>query len=262
MTAEPPASPAHPSALLDLTGRCAVVTGAGRGIGAAVARRLAAAGADVVVGHRSGDGDHVANGIVTSGGRAVAVRADVSTSDGARTLLDGAAERFGRVDVLVANAGVQPTAPLAAITDADWDHVLAGSLRSAFVCIRAAAGRLPDGGAVVTIASVEAFQAQRAHAHYAAAKAGVVRLTQAAALELGSGGVRVNAVAPGLIWRDGLDTDCPDGIRRWRDAAPLGRLGHPDDVADAVLFLASPAARWVTGTTLTVDGGVTAVPSW
>ena len=122
-----------------------------------------------------------------------------------------------------------------------------------------AAGR---PGAIVNIASIEGLQPADGHSHYAASKAAVLMHTRAAALELGRHGIRVNAVAPGLIERVDLAADWPDGVRRWQSACPLGRLGQPDDVADAVLFLASDAARWITGATLVVDGGMLTRSTW
>jgi NAD(P)-dependent dehydrogenase (short-subunit alcohol dehydrogenase family) len=113
-----------------------------------------------------------------------------------------------------------------------------------------------QGGAIVNVTSIEAENPAPAHSHYNAAKAGAAMHTRAAAQELGPHGIRVNAVAPGLVWREGLDEAWPDGVARYLNAAPLGRLGQPEDVADACLFLASPAARWITGASLTVDGGV------
>jgi NAD(P)-dependent dehydrogenase (short-subunit alcohol dehydrogenase family) len=119
-----------------------------------------------------------------------------------------------------------------------------------------------DNGAVVNIASIEGLQPASGHSHYTASKAAVLAHTRAAALELGRLGIRVNAVAPGLIHRDGLEADWPEGVARWHAACPLGRLGQPDDVADAVLFLASAAARWMTGACLVVDGGVLSRSTW
>lgn len=260
----PPPRPT--AAALDLSGRGAVVTGAGRGLGAAVAHRLAAAGAAVVVNHRSGDGIEVAAAIRERGGTAIDVRADVATDDGPATLAAAAREAVGSIDVLVNAAAAQTLHPWDDLDTAAWDAALAATLRSAFSVTRAFETDLaasPDpGGVVVNVSSIEARQPMPGHAHYAAAKAGLERLTQAAAVELGPRGVRVVGVAPGLLWRDGLDRDWPDGLARYRAAAPLRRVGRPEEVADAIVFLASPAAAWVTGTTLTVDGGVTAAPSW
>ena len=118
------------------------------------------------------------------------------------------------------------------------------------------------GGAICNVSSIEGIQPAAGHAHYSAAKAGVIMHTRAAALELGSSGIRVNAVAPGLIAREGIGEQWPEGVRRWEESCPLGRLGDPTDVADAVLFLCSSAARWITGAVLAVDGGVLTATTW
>ena len=142
--------------------------------------------------------------------------------------------------------------------------MLAANLRGALACLQAAGRRMAAAGrgAIVNVTSIQAFRPAPGLAHYSAAKAGLEMLTRSAALELGPAGVRVNAVAPGLIWREGLETAWPEGVARYLAAAPLGRLGQPEDVADACLFLSSPAARFITGTTLVVDGGVLAGPAF
>jgi NAD(P)-dependent dehydrogenase (short-subunit alcohol dehydrogenase family) len=254
-----------PQKLLDFTGRVVIVTGAGQGIGAGIARRFAQAGAPVVVNYRtSAEGAQVVVArIEAEGGEAAAVQADVSREEGAIALIEAAVARFGRVDGLINNAGTYPLHNLLDMTAADWDAVIDANQRSAFLCTQAAARRMieqGEGGTIVNITSIEAEHPAPAHSHYNAAKAAVAMFTRSAALELGPHGIRVNAVAPGLIWREGLDEDWPDGVARYRAAAPLGRLGTYDDVADACLFLASPAARWITGVTLRVDGGVMASP--
>ena len=145
----------------------------------------------------------------------------------------------------------------------DWRAMLAANLDSTFLVMQRAAklwaGR---GGAIVNIASIEGSDPATGHAHYSTSKAGMIMLSRAAALEYGPVGIRVNCVSPGLIDRDGLAEDWPDGVNRWLDRAPLGRLGTPQDVADAVLFLLSPAARWISGTNLVVDGGMSAQSRW
>jgi NAD(P)-dependent dehydrogenase (short-subunit alcohol dehydrogenase family) len=166
---------------------------------------------------------------------------------------------LGLPDILVNNAGIYPPGSILDMPHGDWDRVIAANLTSVHLVTQALANRLrSDGrpGAIVNIASIEASNVAPAHIHYAAAKAGVVMYTRAAARELGPLGIRVNAVSPGLIWRTGLDDAWPDGVSRYRAAAPLGRLGQSEDVADACVFLASPAARWITGTEIVVDGGV------
>jgi len=252
-----------PSKLLDFSGKVVLVTGASGGIGAGIARRFAEAGATLVVNYRSNDAGarSVVAEIETNGGKAIAVRADVTEKEEVERLFSEAEEAFGRIDVLVNNAGSYPIATLLEMAEEDWDSMIASNLRSVFLCTQQAAKRMiagGSGGAIVNIASIEGSFPAKLHSHYAAAKAGVLAFTKAAANELGRHGIRVNAVSPGLIWREGIEDAWPEGVNRWRKAAPLGRLGMPDDVADACLFLASSAARWITGIELRVDGGVTA----
>ena len=247
--------------LLDLSGRVAVVTGGGSGLGTGIAQRFAAAGASVVVGyHSSADGaQRVVEAIHAEGGSAIAVAADVTLEERVDELLDAALASFGSLDVLVNNAGMYPLVRLVEMSTDQWDETVDANLKSVFLTTRAFARRViaaKQPGAIVNIASIEAENAAPMHSHYNAAKAGVVMHTQAAAQELGPHLIRVNAVSPGLIWREGLDEAWPEGVARYREAAPLGRLGRADDVGDACLFLASAASRWITGANLRVDGGV------
>jgi 3-oxoacyl-[acyl-carrier protein] reductase len=174
-----------------------------------------------------------------------------------------AAAWTGRLDNLVNNAGIQPVEELADMPAAAWRAMFEANLTSAFSCTQAAARVMWEtGGSVTHIASIEAAQPAPGHAHYAAAKAALVMHARAAALEYGPLGVRVNTVSPGLVDRPGLATDWPDGVARWHAAAPLRRLGEPADIGNACVFLASPMAAWLTGQDLTVDGGVSARPTW
>jgi NAD(P)-dependent dehydrogenase (short-subunit alcohol dehydrogenase family) len=250
------------STLLDFAGRTVVVTGASAGIGAGIVARFAEAGANVVIHYRSGE--HDAAALSTKiGSRALAIGGDVTVDADVDRLMQAALDRFGTLDVLINNAALQPHGAFLDLPGAEFDRVVQANLGGAFRCTQAAARRMPArGGAVVNIASISGLEPAFTHAHYCSSKAGLIMLTRAAALELGPRGIRVNAIAPGLIWREGLDQAWPEGVGRWLAHVPLGRVGQNEDVADACLYLASPAARWVTGTVITVDGGVTAHPSY
>jgi NAD(P)-dependent dehydrogenase (short-subunit alcohol dehydrogenase family) len=243
--------------LLDLTGRVALVTGASGVIGAGIARRLHEAGATVIAHGRSEA--RLEPLLAELGHRAVGATGDVERD--ARDIC--AAAGLGGLDILVNNAGIQPVAPLAELENADLAEMFRVNAVGAAAMTREAAALMASaGGAIVNIASIEGMQPTVGHGHYAAAKAAVIMHTRAAALELGPRGIRVNCVAPGLIEAPGIGRDWPEGVERWHAAAPLERLGTPTDVADAVLFLASPAARWITGATLVVDGGVLTHNTW
>ncbi|TCO62963.1 SDR family NAD(P)-dependent oxidoreductase [Actinocrispum wychmicini] len=251
--------------MLDLTGTTVLVTGASGGIGQVIARRFAEAGSAVAVHYRR-DRD-AATALVelieAAGGTATALQADLSNDNACHRLVDAATGWAGRLDTLVNNAGIQPVEALPDMPVTSWRTMIDTNLTSAFSCTQAAARAMADrGGCIVHIASIEATQPAPGHAHYSTAKAALVMHARAAALEYGPRGIRVNTVSPGLIDRPGLATDWPDGVRRWQQAAPLGRLGTPTDVANACLFLASPLAAWITGHNLTVDGGVSTRPTW
>ncbi|MER6296936.1 SDR family NAD(P)-dependent oxidoreductase [Streptomyces althioticus] len=250
-----------------LHGQVALVTGAGGGIGGGIARRLAEEGAAVALHCRTSvaSAQETAVTIRDAGGRAVVLKADLTDEDACHRLVAEAAERFGgRLTTLVNNAGVQPVQELAGMTAAEWRAVVDTNLTAVFACTQAAAAlmRGQGGGSVTHVASVEARFPAPGHAHYGAAKAAVVMHARSAALEYGPWGVRVNTVSPGLIDRDGLEDTWAEGVRRWREASAVGRLGRPEDVGDACVFLASPLASWVTGHDLVVDGGATSRPTW
>jgi NAD(P)-dependent dehydrogenase (short-subunit alcohol dehydrogenase family) len=245
----------------DFSGSVVLVTGGGSGLGAAISRRFAQGGASVAVNyHRSEDAAaRTVSEIEAQGGHAAALQADVTDPDQAAQLIARTIEAFSRLDILINNAGIYPLSPLLELDPDEWDRVIDANLRSTFLCTQAAARQWiaqGTGGAVVNIASIEGINPAPGHSHYNAAKGGVIMATRSMANELGEHGIRINAVSPGLLWREGIDRDWPEGVTRYRQAAPLGRLGRPAEVADACLFLASPAARWITGINLIVDGGV------
>lgn len=255
------------SKLLDLSGRTAIVTGASGGIGGGIASRFAEAGANVVChfNHNRSGADKIAAAITAAGRKASAYQADISTGDGAAGLVDHAVSAFGGVDILVNNAGRQPVQMLAEMGESDWNAMLAANVTGPFLLVRAFADQRRQAGkpgAVVNIASIEGHNPASGHGHYATSKAALLMFTKAAALEFGPSGVRVNSISPGLIHRDGIEQGWPEGVGRWKAAAALTRLGTPEDIADAALFLASDAARWITGADLIVDGGVSARPTW
>jgi NAD(P)-dependent dehydrogenase (short-subunit alcohol dehydrogenase family) len=255
-TAAPPVS-----RLLDASGKVALITGAGSGMGRGIAARFAEAGARVMVHyHASAEGAQaVVARITEAGGQARSHQTDLTRPEEVEGLIRATVDSFGRLDMLVNNAGIYPLASLLEMTPEQWETVLGANLRGVFLCTQAAARQMiaqGEGGAIVTITSIEAENPAPSHTHYDASKGGALMFTRAAALELGPHGIRVNAVAPGLMWTEGIEQSWADGVTRYLRAAPLGRLGMPEDVADACLFLCSPAARWITGASLTVDGGV------
>ncbi|MGW4652513.1 SDR family NAD(P)-dependent oxidoreductase [Kitasatospora sp. NPDC004289] len=261
--------PRHPSGSgnadpLGLAGLAVLVVGATGGIGAGVAERFAEVGAAVVLhGRRSTPAlAGAADRITARGGRAATVHGDLGSETETALAVQRAAEHHGRLDAVVNCAGIQPVTALDQLTDSDWQSVVDIDLYGPVRLTRAAVPLLPPGGSITHLASIEGSRPAVGHAHYATAKAALLMFARAAALELGPRGLRVNTVSPGLIDRPGLTEAWPDGVTRWRGAAPLTRLGTPRDVADACLFLASPLASWITGHDLVVDGGVGARPGW
>lgn len=249
------------SQIKNFLGKTILVTGGGSGIGKAIAKRFAAAGGDVCVHYRSSkkEAEETAEYAAACGVRGEAVKADLLDSSETRILFKTVEEHFGRLDVLINNAGIYPVEPLLSIGERSWERMMDVNLKASFLCVQYAAELMKrggTGGAVVNIASLEGENPAPGHAHYAAAKAGLIKFTEAAASELGPYRIRVNAVSPGLIWRQGLEQAWPEGIEAYLRQVPLGRLGTGRDVADAVMFLASDHARWITGVNLRVDGGV------
>ncbi|MGG6239106.1 3-oxoacyl-[acyl-carrier-protein] reductase [Nodosilinea sp. AN01ver1] len=242
-----------------LEGQVAVVTGASRGIGRAVAIALAAAGAQVVVNYArsSAAADEVVAEIAKGGGSAVAIQADVSKADQVDALIAGTLEKFGRVDILVNNAGITRDTLLLRMKPEDWQAVIDLNLTGVFLCTRAVAKIMlkQRSGRIINIASVAGQMGNPGQANYSAAKAGVIGFTKTVAKELASRGVTANAVAPGFI-----ETDMTGELNNTEDILkfiPLGRFGQPEDIAGMVRFLAAdPAAAYITGQVFNVDGGM------
>jgi len=241
-------APPPVASLLELRGLVAIVTGAGGNIGAGIAARLQEAGASVVA--------HARRDLGALGDRMTAATGDVERD--AAAICARAIQAFGRLDAVVNNAGIQPVAPLSELANDDVVEMLRVNVAGVAAMTREAAALMGSGGSIVNISSIEGLQPAFGHSHYAASKAAVIMHTRAAAGELGPKRIRVNCVSPGLIEAPGIEEAWPEGVARWHAAAPLQRLGTPTDVADAVLFLLSPAARWISGANLVVDGGVLA----
>lgn len=246
--------------MIDLKGRGVVVTGGGRGIGAATAVLFARAGADVVIGYRSrrAEAESVALECLSYGVRAEAISADLSQRGGADALCIAATAMLGKIDVLVANAGYWPTTPqpLATMTDARWQETASQNYESMFQCARAAARSVTDGGRIVFVSSTAGQRGEAFHADYAAAKGAMIALTKSLAIELAPRQVTVNAVAPGWVDTDAISPVVfGDEAKRVAANIPLGRIASPADIGGPILFLASPLARHITGEILNINGG-------
>jgi len=243
-----------------LDGRVAAVTGASGTLGGAIARACAAEGASVVV-HYSRSADAAATlveAIRSAGGRAEAVQADLSEPDQAVRLVEGAQRAFGGIHILVNNAGITRDTLVLRMKEEDWQAVINTNLSSAFFCTKAVLREFlrQRAGRIINITSVAGQIGTAGQANYAAAKAGLIGLTRAVAREVASRGITVNAVAPGFI-EAGITVQLPpDVVKRYVEQVPLGRAGKPEDVAAAVVFLASDDAAYITGQVLNVDGGL------
>lgn len=243
-----------------LKGKCAIVTGGGRGIGKAIALKLAEQGANIVINYRNSEkeAEELVNAIDEMGGSALAIKADVSKFDEAEKLIKGAQEKFGAVDILVNNAGITKDNLMLRMKEEDFDNVIAVNLKGCFNCIKHVSSVMlkQKSGRIINISSVIGLVGNAGQANYAASKAGILGLTKSVAKELGSRGITVNAIAPGYI-----ETDMTDGLpQKVKDtimeSVPLKRIGKTSDVADLAAFLASDSASYITGQVINVDGGM------
>jgi 3-oxoacyl-[acyl-carrier protein] reductase len=245
---------------LSLKDKVALVTGGSRGIGRAIATSLAAAGATVVVNYKgnAAAADEVVRDIGAEDGQALAIQADISQSEEVERMFKSVLDRYGRLDILVNNAGITRDTLLLRMKEDDFDAVLDTNLRGVFLCTKAALRPMTKarGGRIINITSVVGLMGNAGQSNYAAAKAGIIGFTKSTAREMASRGITINAVAPGYI-----ETELTGLLSEQIRAAileniPLGRLGAPQDVANLVCFLASDAASYITGETITVDGGM------
>jgi len=242
----------------NLTGRVAIVTGASRGLGRAIAQRLAAAGASVVAGAREQHADAVVEQIKENGGNAVSVTVDLTDVNSIATFGNTALEQYGRIDVLVNNAGIVRDQLMVRMKLEDWDVVLATNLTATFECCRSVLRTMikQRSGRIINIGSVVGQSGNPGQANYAASKAGMVGLSQSLAREVASRGITVNVVSPGMIDTD-MTATLPETSRQaMLGQIPMGRFGTPDEIASAVHFLASDEASYITGQVVAVNGGM------
>ncbi|WP_397537482.1 3-oxoacyl-[acyl-carrier-protein] reductase [Rummeliibacillus pycnus] len=246
--------------MADLLGKVAVVTGASRGIGRAIALHLAKLGAKVVVNYSGSQAkaEAVVAEIEANGGAAIAVQANISDSDEVSMLMKKAVETYGSLDILINNAGITRDNLLMRMKEEDWDAVMNTNLKGVFLCTKAVSRQMMKqrSGRIVNIASIVGVAGNAGQANYVAAKAGVIGLTKTAAKELAARNIFVNAVAPGFIDTE-MTEELPEDIKgQMLSQIPLAKLGKPEDVAKVVAFLASDDASYMTGQTLHVDGGM------
>lgn len=249
--------------LLDLSGRIALVTGAGGGIGSSISRKLADAGARMIL-HYNSSKESVEN-LASEVSAERTIKCDLSEPAEIKAMIDTLVSEGRTPDLLVNNAGLQTVASIREADEQVWYDINKVNLGGVYALTKCFANALiseKSSGAIVNIASIEGLDPADGHAHYAASKAAVLMYTRASALELGKHDIRVNAVAPGLISRLGIEEDWPNGVERWQTRAPLGRLGTGEDIANGVLFLLSHAAVWISGNTLQIDGGMSAQNRW
>jgi 3-oxoacyl-[acyl-carrier protein] reductase len=244
---------------MDFDGQVAIVTGAARGIGRAIAIRLASSGAKIVVTDiRSSKSEDVVKEIVDGGGEATSIQVDVSKADQVQRMVAETLDTYNRIDILVNNAGIFAAAAFPEMTETQWDEMLAVHLKGTFLCSRAVIEHMLDrgSGCIINIASTSGISGGTSGAHYAAAKGGVIAFTRSIGKELAGCGIRVNAVAPSKIETDMLQgVDTPETRAQLISKIPIGRLGKPEDIAELVAFLVSERAGYIVGEIIVASGG-------
>lgn len=243
-----------------LKGKTAIVTGSGRGIGKAIAIKLASLGANVVINDivQSEDAEKTCEEIKAMGVGSICIKGDVRNIDDVKELVDGTVKEFGGVDIFVNNAGVTRDGLMLRMSEEDWDLVMDINLKGAFNCIKTVARPMmkSKGGSIINITSVVGVMGNAGQANYSASKAGLIGLTKTTAKEFSSRGIRCNAVAPGFIESAMTDKLPEDVKKQYFDAIPLGKFGTVENIADTVAFLASDMSAYITGQVLCVDGGL------
>ena len=245
--------------MINLSDKVAIVTGSGRGIGRAIALKLAENGATIVVNDIDQSAQIAAEEIKATGKKSLAVTADVTSATDVANMVDTAIATFGRIDILVNNAGINRDQLLMRMSEEDWDKVLDVNLKGVFLCTKAVLRPMikQHQGRIISIASIVGLAGNPGQANYAAAKAGIIGFTRSVAREVASRGITVNAIAPGFIDTEMTQKLSENQRQELMSHIPLGYLGTPEDVAAAVAFLASDEAKYITGQVLTVDGGMT-----
>lgn len=253
--------------MLDYRGKTVIVTGAARGMGIGIATRFAEAGANVALTfHSNGEkAEELAEKLTKLGSRARAFKLDQSNPAECEAAMKAVFDYYGRIDVLVNNAGININRNTMEITEEIWDQVMDTNTKGFFFCSREAAKYMVQekiAGAIISIASINGFTPLADGAHYGASKAGIIMGTKSLAVDFGKYGIRVNAIAPGLMDAPGLDAAVPGWRESYVSRAPLARIGTWEDIGNICLFLGSELASWITGETITADGGVTLAPAY
>lgn len=249
---------------MDFTGKVVIVTGGGQGIGRAIAQAYAKNNANVVIADIDSEaGEETVDMINRFNGSSLFVKADVSSTEEVKNLITAAADTYGRIDILINNTGIGHTESIYTIDVKDFDKVIATNLRSVFLCSKYAALEMKKNkqGNIINIGSTRAFMSEPNSESYAASKGGIIALTHALAISLGHDGIRVNAISPGWIevrdWQKTSKATLPEHSVKDKEQHPVGRVGHPLDIAEACLYLASDKAGFITGQNFIIDGGMT-----